>query len=184
MPADAPSINLLSNDGTSRSPISRIIAWVISYGRYIMVTTELIVIIVFISRFSLDRRLTDLTEEISQKQSLIQANRTLEEDFRKTQSSLLIVKSLLNSQVDVSGALQTLHTILPPGVFLDSLSITNDKITATITAVSVESFSYFLSNLSGAKNLTSIEIGSVTKLPSQGIKFTVTTTIASKKPAS
>lgn len=184
MPAETPSINLLSDDDSSRSSIGKLVIWITSYGRYIMVTTELIVIIVFVSRFSLDRALTDINEEISQKQSVIQANRSLEENFRNTQASLLTIKSFIQSQVDVPSALETIHTILPSGVFLDSLSITNDKVSATVTAVSVESFSYFLSNLSTAQNLSAIEIGSVTKLPSQGIKFAVTATIVSKKPAS
>ena len=67
MPADIVRINLLGSQDLEHTPWGRIVAWATTYGRYIMITTEIIVLLAFISRFSLDRKNTDLTEEVTQK---------------------------------------------------------------------------------------------------------------------
>src|SRR3989344_3425468 len=67
-------INLIGEGDFSRTPIGRIVTWATTYGRYIMILTEIIVLLAFISRFSLDRKLTDLKEEITQKQAIIETN--------------------------------------------------------------------------------------------------------------
>ena len=66
MPAKTVDVNLLEKDDFSESPIGRIVTWAITYGRYIMILTEIVVLLAFISRFSLDRKLTDLNEAIGQ----------------------------------------------------------------------------------------------------------------------
>ncbi len=74
MPAQPVSVNLLDQPEFTSSSIARLINWTITYGRYIMIGTEVIVLVAFISRFSLDRKLTDLREEIAQKQIILEAN--------------------------------------------------------------------------------------------------------------
>ena len=71
MPAAHPTINLLGQDTSANSPWNRIMDWISTYGRYIMITTELIVLIAFASRFSLDRKLTDLKEDAMQSMASI-----------------------------------------------------------------------------------------------------------------
>ena len=74
MPAKQPTINLIGEEEMAHTPVGRIVAWAVTYGRYIMIGTEIIVLLAFISRFSLDRKLTDLNDEVSQKQAIIDAN--------------------------------------------------------------------------------------------------------------
>ena len=67
MPAKPIEINLLGQEDLKHTPQGRILNWALTYGRDIMIGTEIVVLLAFISRFSLDRKLTDLKEEISQK---------------------------------------------------------------------------------------------------------------------
>jgi hypothetical protein len=48
------TINFLPEDELEKSPIGRFLKWALKAGRYIIVLTELIVVVVFISRFRLD----------------------------------------------------------------------------------------------------------------------------------
>jgi len=171
-------INLLGQEQQEHSPMGRFISWVTTYGRYIMVTTEMIVLVAFLSRFSLDRQLTDLKDEIQQKQDIIAANQDLEIDFRQTQDSLNKIKALLTAQEIPTNTINTLHMLLPSGTYFQSLSINDNKITSQVVSLTVQSFSQFLINLSATKQLSTIEIGTVDKQTVAGIQYTLTAQLA------
>jgi len=182
MPADeAVSINLLGSEKSEFSPLGRFINWVTTYGRYIMITTEAIVLIAFISRFSLDRTLTDLKDEISQKQQIIAVNQDLEQSFRQTQNDLVKAKSLLSTQFKPVEIIETLHTLLPVGTYFQSLAISEGKISSQVVSLTVQSFSQFLLRLSATKSITNIEIGTLDKQGVAGIQYTMNATIVGAK---
>ncbi len=172
------SINLLGQEQQEHTPLGRFIGWATTYGRYIMVTTEMIVLIAFLSRFGLDRQLTDLKDEIQQKQDIIAANQDLEIDFRQTQDSLIKIKALLVKQEVPTNTINTLLMLLPSGTYFQSLSITDNKITSQVVSLTVQSFSQFLINLSATKQLSDIEIGTVDKQTVAGIQYTLTAQLA------
>ncbi len=172
------SINLLGLEQQEHSPLGRFIGWATTYGRYIMVTTEMIVLVAFLSRFSLDRQLTDLKDEIQQKQDIIAANQDLEIQFRQIQDSLNKMKALLAKQEIPTNTINTLHVLLPSGTYFQSLSINDSKITSQVVSLTVQSFSQFLINLSATKQLSNIEIGTVDKQTVAGIQYTLTAQLA------
>lgn len=181
MPANFVSINLLGESNFVRSPVGRIVNWAVTYGRYIMIGTEIIVLLAFISRFSLDRKLTDLKEEISQKQAILRANTQLESEIRAVQSTINLVK---NSMVDQQKPLETLASIqslLPPDVYLKTLSIGENKITADVTAGTADGFALFLQELVSNKKFINVQIGDVSKRQLTGIEFSITLGLSSDK---
>ena len=97
MPAEI-LINLIGQEDLSHTPQGRIVQWAMTYGRYIMILTEIVVLGAFISRFTLDRKLTDLKEEIAQKQAIIEANAELETQIRTAQTQIDQVKKLIDGQ--------------------------------------------------------------------------------------
>jgi Tfp pilus assembly protein PilN len=173
------SINLLGLEQQEHSPMGRLIEWTTTYGRYIMVTTEMIVLVAFLSRFSLDRQLTDLKDEIQQKQEIIAANQTLETDFRQTQDSLNKIKVILEKQNIPTSTINALQRLLPTGTYFQSLSIADNKISSRVISLTVQSFSQFLTNLNTTKQLSNIEIGTVDKQTIAGIQYTLTAELAS-----
>jgi Tfp pilus assembly protein PilN len=180
MPANSVTINLLAENKNTNSPWNRIMIWITSYGRYIMISTELIVLIAFASRFSLDRKLTDLKENITEKQEILEVNKELEQEIRSVQEKISAIKLLMREQPAPVETLIVVHTLLPTGAYLDTLTIDKNKITTNVTADSAGSFTRFLTNFSSASTLTGVEIGKVGKRPS-GIQFTLTANI--KQPS-
>jgi Tfp pilus assembly protein PilN len=176
MPAEQGTINLLEQEGSTNSPWNRIMVWITTYGRYIMVTTELIVLIAFASRFSLDRKLSDLKENILEKQEILEANVDLEKEIRGTQEKISAIKLLVRGQTIPIETLLAIHTLLPTGTYLETLSIDKDKITTNMIADSSDSFSKLLANFSVTKKLTGVEIGKIGKKPA-GLQFTVSAKI-------
>jgi Tfp pilus assembly protein PilN len=178
MPATSSvSVNLLGNDNFSESPIGRIVAWAITYGRYIMITTEIIVLLAFISRFSLDRKLSDLNESIGQKQAIIESNLPFEEELTRVSTQLTRVKTLMATQNKPYELLQIIKSILPMDATLSQLTITTDKISAITTIGSTESLAVFMNNLQSVKQFVKVDIGEIKKLPIQGVQFQFTVSL-------
>ena len=178
MPATFASVNLLGQDDFTHSPVGKVVTWATTYGRYIMVGTELVVLLAFISRFSLDRKLTDLKETIAQKQAIIQANSQFENEIRSVQATTKNVSLLLNGQSAALSALTTIQGLLPPDVSIDSMDLTKDKIRLSVVSGTVESFSLFLTNLRVSKQFTDVALtGNIKKDPITGIEFQVEMTI-------
>ena len=88
-------INLLPQKGFASTTAGRILAWILSTFRIIVIVTEIIVMVAFLSRFWLDAQNTDLDEEITQKQALIAASLGFEKRFKQTQSVVPVLMPLL-----------------------------------------------------------------------------------------
>jgi Tfp pilus assembly protein PilN len=182
MPAKPLDVNLLDKDDFSESPIGRIVTWAITYGRYIMILTEIVVLLAFISRFSLDRKLTDLNEAIGQKQAIIEANQPFEEELNKIQIQVSRAKLLMSDQKKPIGMLEIIKNILPMDVMLESLTITPDKISAAATAGSTQGFATLMNNLQATKEFVKVDIGEIKKLPTGTIQFQYSITLMEPKP--
>lgn len=172
------SINLIGEEEMEHTPIGRIVTWAVTYGRYIMIGTEIVVLLAFISRFSLDRKLTDLNDEISQKQAIIEANADFEQQFRTVQNQLINIRKLVDAPTPMIDALNTLQTLLPVDVHFDSLDIASDKLSADAIAGTSGGFSTLIANLQSAKIFTNIDIGDIKRDPTNGIKFHFTASLA------
>lgn len=178
MPAKTISINLLGDSDMEHTPLGRIVGWAVTYGRYIMIGTEIVVLLAFISRFSLDRKLTDLKEEVSQKQDIIEANLAFEKDIRELQDTLGKIKVLINQPVNPLSAVTLFQTILPQGVYLKSYDLNKNILSIQATAGSTDAFAQFMRNLQSSKYLTAVDIGDINRDPLFGIQFGFTARLA------
>lgn len=174
MPATVPTINLLGQENLAHSPQGRIINWALTYGRYIMIGTEIVVLLAFISRFSLDRKLTDLREEIQQKQAILTANATLEQDIRSVQDHIAKIKTITADQAKPVNTFTLVNTLLPNDAYINSLEITGDKFSTEVVAGSTEGFGQFLTNLGSVKQIKRVEVGEIKKNPLTGLEFKLT----------
>ena len=178
MPAKPISVNLLGQQDLGHTPWGRIVAWATTYGRYIMITTEIVVLLAFISRFSLDRKLTDLTEEVTQKQAIIEANASFEKEIKSVQTNLARAKELIVAQPKPIALVTLMETLLPPDVYLTSFDITASKLTGNAVAGTTNGFSQFLANLGSVKELQNVTLGDINKQGTGGIEFQFTAEIA------
>ncbi|MBI4062406.1 PilN domain-containing protein [Candidatus Gottesmanbacteria bacterium] len=177
MPATSVShidINLIGEGDFSNTPIGRVITWATTYGRYIMILTEIIVLLAFISRFSLDRKLTDLNEEISQKQAIIETNSDLEQRIRTIQQKLKGLGTLVSSQSGPSQTLQSIRTALPPDVYLESLDISEKSAKLAVIAGTTQGIASLLTNLAGNPRFGDIQVGDISSKQAGGTQFDVT----------
>ncbi|MCX6791642.1 MAG: hypothetical protein NT149_01225 [Candidatus Gottesmanbacteria bacterium] len=169
-----PSVNLIGEEEMEHTPVGRIVTWAVTYGRYIMIGTEIIVLLAFISRFSLDRKLTDLNDEVSQKQAIIDANRDFETQFRTLQDKLTKTQTLLTAAPVTNNALSAIETMLPVDTRLETLKISEDSVVGDVVANTTAGFAQLVANLQASSIFSQVEIGDVNRSPTTGIQFTFT----------
>jgi Tfp pilus assembly protein PilN len=177
-PAKEPIVNLIGEEQMEHTPVGRIVTWAVTYGRYIMIGTEIIVLLAFISRFSLDRKLTDLNDEVLQKQAIIDANHEFETEFRTLQDTVTKIQTLLAVPPITTNALTTIAELLPIDVHLETLDITNERVIGNVVANTTGGFSQMVANLQAASIFRQVEMGDVQRSPTAGIRFTFTGTVA------
>jgi len=176
-PIPSVSVNLLEHEEYEDSVINRLISWAVTYGRYIMIGTEIIVLLAFISRFSLDRKLTDLREEINQKQIILKANQQFEDDFKATQKKLTSIRKLLINQKLAGDTLFLVSSLLPTDVYLDEFHLVQNKVTIGAISGTTNGFSQFLATIGSRKEFTNVEITDIRKNTLVGVEFKITATL-------
>lgn len=172
MPAEVTNVNLLETDAMDESPLGRIVSWAVTVGRYIMITTEIVVLLAFISRFSLDRKVTDLNESINQKKAIVEANRDFENEFNSTKQKIAFIKGVLDTQEKPVKFLEQLRLSLPPDVYLDQLNISGNLISGEAIAGTISGFASFIYNLQSTEGFREVTLGEIKKQPLKGIVFT------------
>ena len=115
-------INLLPQKEFAASTLGRILTWILSTFRIIVIVTEIIVMIAFLSRFWLDAQNTDLNEEIKRKQAAIAALLPFENDFKDVQKRLGVYSDLVLNKPLMSDFLISMASYLPPDVILTAIT--------------------------------------------------------------
>lgn len=173
MPAEITNVNLLDHSSDQDSPIERIINWATTYGRYIMITTEVVVLLAFVSRFSLDRKRADLDDALSSKQAILQANISFENDVRNLQDDLLKMKGIMVDQTKPVDTLKLIQSLVPQGVTFQTFNYASSSITIDAIADTTQNFGIFVNNLNMVKKFYRISIGEIKKDNIKGITFQV-----------
>jgi Tfp pilus assembly protein PilN len=140
-------INLLPQEQFAASTTGRVLTWALSTFRVIVIITELVVIVAFLSRFFLDAQNADLTEQIEQKTAIIAGSSEFEKAFRLTQKKLQIFSELTASDKQASGVLSKIAISIPPDVFLESINLNDNTLAIVGFSPNERSIQEFVVNL-------------------------------------
>ncbi|HCC84583.1 MAG TPA: hypothetical protein DEP87_02785 [Candidatus Pacebacteria bacterium] len=160
------SINLVPRDPFFDSALGRMLQWALSVGRYLVIFTELVVIVSFATRFTLDRQVTDLNDALNQKKLIIESYGTLESQFLTIQAKLADVKQI-HQQINIVDTFPKLIAAVPNDVQLDELNITTDTAYLSGSVGSQNTLNLFLNNLQLSPDFFSV---TVDEIESQGSK--------------
>ncbi len=140
-------INLLPQKGFEATTTGRVLAWILSTFRIIVIVTEIIVMIAFLSRFWLDAQNSDLNEKIEEEQALLKASSSFERDFKDTQKKLAIFSELTSKGKSLSASLKTITSYLPDDLFLTSVTFGGDIFTIEGMTPNEQSIQQLIVNL-------------------------------------
>lgn len=170
-------INLLPQEEFAASTVGRILTWLLSTFRMIVIATEMVVMAAFLSRFWLDARNTDLNDLIKQKSAVISSYKDIENTFRATQSRLSIFKALSSATTDNS-LFGLMAQSTPLDVILTSTSITNNEVKIAGIGASEQSVSQFIVNLSAQNTFSKVSLNQLSSdKTGNGLVFSITATL-------
>ena len=139
------SINLFK--GRNKNIVDRFIKWALSFGRVIIILTEIIALSAFLFRFSLDRQLIDLQDKIKQQQKILEVFKSSEKKYRNLQDRLSVANLLINSTQKTDESLTTLLNLIPQDLTVTNLSINQKRVAINGITRSVASLGGFIRKL-------------------------------------
>lgn len=134
------SINLLQPVYTPTDVVSRVYIWLTSVGKYLLIVVELVVLGVFFSRFILDEKNNDLTEEINSQVALLndstwRRNNRVYTNYQTLLSDVEIVRigQRFNSEI-----FSEVTSSIPSTILLENFSLNGDRVSLSLVALSLE----------------------------------------------
>ncbi len=154
------NINLLPQDPFYETLPGRVLSWATTVGRYLVIFTELVVIISFATRFKLDRDLTDLNGRINQKSALVQSYGDLEEQVRTIQKKTQYLSDQ-DGRLSSVEALRIVSSTAPQDVVLDSIQFRNGSIGFTGNVITSSSLAQYFRVLQANPKVKSVSVDQV-----------------------
>jgi len=153
-------INLLPKDPFFSTPVGKVLRWALSIGRYIVIFTELVVIISFVTRFSLDRQVTDLNDSINQKKTVILSYGDLEKNVRRVQT-VLQEYDQIKQQVNITEIFPELTRVLPKDTQLKELVIRPDQISFSGRTLTQNSLNLIINNIQLSQKFSNVSVDKI-----------------------
>lgn len=174
-------INLIPKEQVEEKTLGKFLNWSLSFGRYIIVGTEIIVLLAFFSRFKLDRQLTDLHEEIVQKETIVKFNSEFEKEARKLQKQLEEIKEISAQHDFALRLLDFLGKNMPKEVTINKLSLSQANISLTGASLSTNSFIDFLARIRRSEKFNQIILQDLSQKGEEGLEFRLTGQVSKEK---
>lgn len=140
------SINLLPRDSFETSTIGVILEWLLVFGKWTVILTQLIVMGAFLYRFTLDRTLTDLRKSIEKDVAVIKSYEQVERDYSLLQKQVATVKTTLATQELMLKTLSELGQITPTEIWFDRITLSPNNLALTAYAASLPAFGQFITS--------------------------------------
>jgi Tfp pilus assembly protein PilN len=177
------TINFLSSTSFENSKLGRTVHWVLTVGKALIFITFAVVMGCFIYRFTLDRKIRDLQDDIEANISALSENNLMEYKIRKTQDKLEAISKIINTSKDFNFLLRKLENCIPSNTEVSSISIQNNLISFSGKTQNEIVFSAFLSALKKQEEFSSIIVDEISSggIANPQVGFTIRIILSEKK---
>lgn len=117
------NLNLLNPQGVPEKIPLKFLKWLISYGRYIVVVVEIVVLACFAVRFKLDADLADLKESINSQVPYLESLTVDEALIIQTQQRLINIQKVVEASSVWDKTFVQLASQTPPGVKVTAINL-------------------------------------------------------------
>lgn len=161
------SINLLKKQ--DKKIFDKFIKWALTVGRIVVIATELIALSAFLYRFSLDRKLIDLHEEIEDNQNLVKLLKKDEDKYRNLQNRIAIAQRFAAGGKKINQIHGDIAQIIPSDLRVGVFTLGQDTVSIQGQAHSVGSLATFIRALKENPEVSSISINRLENKTSSGV---------------
>ena len=167
------SINLIIKEKTQENLSGQFLNWALTYGRYIIIVIQIVVLTVFFMRFKLDRDHTDLKEAVSQKQALVKSMSDLENEIIIVQKRLADIALISTNQDSILKILTFLENNPPTDTVYSVISYSPDTLKIVATSSNLRSFNYLLRKLQENELFADISLDDLQRQTNGNVLFKV-----------
>jgi hypothetical protein len=172
MPNDLSSINLARD---KQVPLfDKFMNWTLTIGRLIVILTEIIAIVAFVYRFSLDEKLVELHSSIRQKQNIISILKNDENKYRNLQERIALAATFSTKGIKTNRAITDIISLIPNQVMINNLILNKDQINIDADVISVSSLANLIDPLKNYPGIKSISVDNIENKPSAGLSVDIT----------
>lgn len=172
MSSNLPSINLVKN---KQIPLfDKFMDWALTIGRLIVIITEVVAVITFIYRFSLDDRIVNLHSVIKQKQNLISVLKNDENKYRNLQDRIALASTFSTKATNSNQTIANIVSLMSTQAKISNLILNKDRLSLNVDVKSVSSLANFIDSLKSYPNIKSISIDNIENKPSAGLFVNIT----------
>ena len=161
-------INLLPEK--ERDFLDKGIYFLLHYLRYILVITQIVVIVVFFYRFKIDQEVIDLKDELQQKQEIVAVSDPLLKQAQTIDQNTKQIREILTDQAQFSESFTYILNTFPLQLTIKSLAIADGKYSFSATTTNPEIVRSYVARLTKDKRFSDVSFGSIER---SGIQFTV-----------
>lgn len=154
-------INLLPQEEFASSTAGRILTWVLSAFRVIVILVEMVVMIAFLSRFWLDAKASTLADEIERNEAIVESFSNFEEEFRATQQKIKVFSEFTQKGPVYQLLDENITPYLPEGVSLTFFSVSENEVTLKGSSISEKSIAQFVENIRSTGVLKNVSLNQV-----------------------
>lgn len=174
------NLNLLHPKELQTKLPEKFVKWLISYGRFIVILVEVIVVAAFLTRFKYDADLDELKRKINQDLPYVEGLATDEALIEQTQNRLAIIDKTYLNYDRWQTTIVNLSTLTPAsiqfiGLTLEEKDEKNLTFRISASTISNTDLGIFLNNLRTQENFREINLTNIAFEDDQ-ILFTVTGT--------
>lgn len=150
-------------------------SWMLTFGRFIIIGTELVVLIAFLSRFKFDRDLIDLHDKIQKEEVIVKSLSTVEQKSRSLQARLSEISKIDNEAKNSMEIIQQLPNLVPDIVFLDTFTLDEKSLRISARALTGSGLSLFVKRLRDSPFFSDVTLEQITRDETIGgqIKFSI-----------
>lgn len=174
----SPTINLAHK---RTSYVDQFINWALTLGRLIIMVTFFVGLSAFAYRISLDWKIIDLREKITQQQKIINLLAEEEKKYRNLQDRLTTAALLSNKGTDTLSLLKVVIASTPPDIIFDNVSLGNDRLKIVARAHSIASLASFVGVLRKNPSIQTLSVDKIENKTASATIFVSVTAITKKK---
>jgi len=171
MPARGKIINLLPSSEFENSFWGMFLKWAITAGRKVIILTELVVILAFLSRFKLDEDIRRLNGEISGKRNILESNKGFEDKYQELKAKIAAAKEIEKKQSGASETLEKIASYVPLEVRLQSLMISKSVVNMNGVSIDEKALKEMILRMDRDQDWRSIELANINAQEGMGVKF-------------
>lgn len=154
-------IDLLTREDITRSTVGRLLLFLLTGGRYIVIFTELVVIAGFVGRVILDRNLNGVNEDILEQKAILASYQPTEQRLRVVQQQLDSFIFVSKARIPSTTILSELSQVTPVDMRIISLAMSQQILDVSGVALSTSGLATFLARLQANSRFSDIILHSV-----------------------